>query len=246
MNTNQNRIIRAALIDMDGTLYNSMPNHAKAWMRLMNDKGLQAREDEFFMYEGMTGAAIIDKMVERSLGRHATEQEMKDFYAIKARYFSEMPPVKPIVGARELVDALIHRGITTVLVTGSGQASLLERLDDDFPGAFPASRRVTSASVKRGKPCPDPYLRGLELACVGADNAIGIDNAPLGTRSSRAAGLLTIGVVTGPIEVEALAEAGSHIVYNSMSQCAKMLPDLLDKIESLCKCLPHEAPDLTI
>lgn len=234
MSYNQNRRhITAALIDMDGTLYNSMPNHAKAWMRMMNDMGLKAREEEFFMLEGMTGTAVIDMMIQRNLGRPATDDEKKELYARKAGYFADMPPVKPLAGARELVDALLARHITTVLVTGSGQASLLDRLDIDFPDAFPPERRVTSASVKRGKPYPDPYLRGLEIAGVGSDSAIGIDNAPLGTRSSRAAGILTVGVVTGPVPVDELADAGSHIVYNSMAECAKMLPDLLDKIEDI-------------
>ncbi|MCM1032475.1 MAG: HAD family phosphatase [Odoribacter sp.] len=229
------RIIKAALIDMDGTLYNSMPNHAKAWMRLMREKGLEAREEEFFLYEGMTGAAIIDKMVRRSLNRPATDIEMKEFYAIKAKYFTEMPPVKPIPGAREMVDAFHARGIITVLVTGSGQNSLLNRLESDFPGAFPTDMRVTSASVSRGKPFPDPYLRGLELAGITAREAVAIDNAPLGTRSANAAGILTVGVVTGPLATDDLAQAGSQIVYNSMADCAKMLPDLLDKIEAIAR-----------
>ncbi|MDE6287882.1 MAG: HAD family phosphatase [Muribaculaceae bacterium] len=227
------RRIKAALIDMDGTLYDSMPSHARAWMRLMTEKGIEADEKEFFLYEGMTGAAIIDKMIMRSLGRHATDAEKKDFYDIKARYFSEMAPVEPLEGAREMVTALLERDITTVLVTGSGQASLLSRLEKDFPGAFPAGRRVTSASVSRGKPFPEPYLKGLEIAGCPATRAIGIDNAPLGTQSSSAAGLLTVGVVTGPIPADALADNGADIVFFSMPACTKMLPRLLDKIEGI-------------
>ena len=42
------RKIKAALIDMDGVLYDSMPNHARAWMRVMTDSGIPAREIEFF------------------------------------------------------------------------------------------------------------------------------------------------------------------------------------------------------
>lgn len=231
------RRIRAALIDMDGTLYDSMPNHARAWMELMDRVGIEASPDEFFLYEGMTGAAVIDKMVRRAWGRPATDAEKHDFYAIKAATFVSMPPVEVMPGARELVDALRSRGIVTVLVTGSGQNSLLNRLECDFPGAFPADRRVTSASVSRGKPYPDPYLRGLELAGVGADNAVAVDNAPLGTRSARDAGILTAGVVTGPIDESVLTgEGGAHIVYKSMEDCAKLLPDLLDKIEAVALC----------
>ncbi|MDO4319391.1 MAG: HAD family phosphatase [Bacteroidales bacterium] len=227
--------IKAALIDMDGTLYDSMPNHARAWTRLMHEAGIECTDREFFMLEGSTGANTIDLMIRRQWGRPATDAEKRDMYALKAKYFVELPPVGPMPGAREMVDSLIARGITTVLVTGSGQNSLLSRLDRDFPGAFPADRRVTSASVTHGKPHPEPFLKGLELAGVSAGHAIGIDNAPLGVASAHAAGITTVGVVTGPVPCEALRDKGADVVFNSMCDCAKILPELLDIMETLKK-----------
>ena len=41
---------RAALIDMDGTLYDSMPNHTKAWYRLMTEAGVACTPEEFYLY----------------------------------------------------------------------------------------------------------------------------------------------------------------------------------------------------
>ena len=46
---------RAALFDMDGTLYDSMPRHARAWMNMCAEEGLNAHYDEFFAFEGRTG-----------------------------------------------------------------------------------------------------------------------------------------------------------------------------------------------
>lgn len=230
--TSKSQAIRAALIDMDGTLYDSMPSHARAWMQMIGETGLDAREEEFFKWEGMTGAAIIDKLMRRSRGRAATEAECRDLYALKAKYFQSMPPVEPIAGAQRLVEALRERDIITVLVTGSGQASLLTRLERDFPGAFPADRRVTSASVSHGKPHPEPFLKGAALAGVAPSHCVGIDNAPLGTRSAHDAGMLTVGVITGPLASTDLSDAGAHIVYNSMVECADLLPELLSKIDN--------------
>lgn len=214
---------------MDGVLYDSMPNHARAWKRVMEHMGIDASPDEFFMYEGCTGAWIINHMIQRQFGREATEAEKLDLYALKCKYFQEQPPVQVMPGAQKLVTELQRRGITTVLVTGSGQGSLLTRLETDYPGAFPAERRVTSASVTHGKPHPEPYLRGLELAGVDASEAIAIDNAPLGTTSGHAAGIYTIGVVTGPIPAAELAKNGADTVYNSMPECAENLFQLLEK-----------------
>ena len=223
--------IKAALIDMDGVLYDSMPNHARAWKHVMDTARIPADPDEFFLYEGCTGAWIINMMIERTFHRPATDAEKHDLYALKARYFASQPPVSVMPGAQSLVAQLRARGITTVLVTGSGQASLLDRLDTDYPGAFPAGRRVTSASVTHGKPHPEPYLRGLAIAGVEPSEAIVIDNAPLGTTSGHAAGIFTVGVVTGPIPAAELARTGADIVYDSMTQCAENLFQLLDKLK---------------
>lgn len=211
-------MIKAALFDMDGTLYDSMPNHARAWMRVMCDIGVDAREEEFYIFEGRTGASVINEMIQRQFGRPATDDEKLDYYALKARYFVEQPAVEVMPGAKELVDMLRSKGIVTVLVTGSGQNSLLNRLDEDFPGAFPPEMRVTSASVTKGKPDPEPYLKGLELAGVEASEAIAIDNAPLGVESAHRAGIHTLGVATGPFPPSVLAEAGADEAFSSLRQ----------------------------
>ena len=219
--------LRAALFDMDGTLYDSMPNHARAWMRMCTEQGLPAKPEEFFLHEGATGAAIIDMLMRRTYNRPATDAEKVDLYAIKSRYFSELPEPAVMPGARELVEDMQRRGIITVLVTGSGQASLIERLQRDFPGAFPAERCITSKSVSHGKPHPEPFLKGLELAGVSADEAVAFDNAPLGTTSAVKAGIFTVGIVTGPMPREALEQTGANLVFNSMPDCTKQLFDLL-------------------
>ena len=217
---------------MDGTLYDSMPNHVRAWMKVMQDINVRAREEEFYLNEGSTGGWFIDKMIRREFGRPATEQEKKDYYALKAKYFTEQPPVKVMPGAKAIVTRLLDMGITTVLVTGSGQNSLLSRLEEDFPGAFPPERRVTSASVTHGKPHPEPYLTGARLAGALPSEAIAIDNAPLGVKSGHAAGIYTVGVVTGPIPTETLHAEGADVVFNSLEEFSAQLPQLIETIEN--------------
>ena len=221
--------IKSALIDMDGILYDSMPNHARAWLKVMQHVGIEACLEEFFLHEGCTGAWMIDRKIRERYGRPATDAEKIELYALKKKYFMEQPSVPVMPGAQSMIRRLLRRGIITVLVTGSGQNSLLDRLDTDYPDAFPECRRVTSASVTHGKPHPEPYLRGLDLAGVSACEAIGIDNAPLGVKSSHAAGLFTLGVVTGPVPAGELLRHGADMIYNSMDECAKNISRLLDK-----------------
>ena len=120
-----------------------------------------------------------------------------------------------------------------MLVTGSGQHSLIDRLASDVPGAFPEGRRVTSRDVSHGKPHPEPFFRGMELADALPENSIAVDNAPMGVVAAAASGAFTVGVTTGPVPSRALYEAGADIVYDSMPEMASRLPLLLDKSLSI-------------
>lgn len=218
---------RAALFDMDGTLYDSMPNHAKAWHRMATDAGIESTEEEFFLYEGSTGAATINLLMNRAFHRDATDEEKEKLYHLKSKYFQEMPPVKPMPAAMDLLDFIVKTGMQRVLVTGSGQRSLIDRLQHDFPGVFTADKMVTSHNVTHGKPHPEPYIKAMQMARVSPSAAIVFENAPLGVKSAAAAGVFTVGLTTGPIPRAELEKAGASIVYNSMEECAELFPQLV-------------------
>ncbi|MCM1028794.1 MAG: HAD family phosphatase [Alloprevotella sp.] len=218
---------RAALIDMDGTLYDSMPLHARAWHRMASEAGIPSTENEFFLYEGRTGGSTIDILLERTFGRRATPDEARELYARKSKYFNEMPPPPVMPGARQLLDILVSSGIARVLVTGSGQHSLIDRLSRDFPDAFLPGMMVTAADVTHGKPHPEPFIKAMQRAHVSPSASIAIENAPLGVESASRAGAFTIAVTTGPIPREDFVSAGAAVIFHSMPEAAEALPTLL-------------------
>lgn len=221
--------VRAVLFDMDGVLYDSMPGHCKAWKQMCDEYGIKATPDEFLVYEGRTGASTIDILFRRQFGHGATPDDVKRLYGRKSELFKAMVNAPLMPGAREAVETVIASGATPVLVTGSGQASILERLNLDYNGAFPAEYRVTAHDVSRGKPDPEPYLMGLAKAGVLANEAVAVDNAPLGVESASKAGVFTIGVRTGPLPVGALLAAGADIELSSMHECAEVINILLSQ-----------------
>ena len=71
--------ITTALIDMDGVLFDSMKNHSAAWKKLSDEIGWKYSDNEFFLYEGMTGAAIIRLLMKPELGREdISDEEAKE------------------------------------------------------------------------------------------------------------------------------------------------------------------------
>lgn len=217
----------AALIDMDGVLYDSMPLHAKAWHKMMSLQGIDTNPDEFYLYEGMTGAATIDLIFHRELNRAATPQEKHDLYAIKSKIFSSFGPKKPMHGADRMIRAFMSSGIPRVLVTGSGQPSLLDSISADYPGAFRHGMRITSKDVINGKPNPEPYLKGAQKAGVPPEDCIVVENAPLGVRAGKAAGCFTVAVTTGPVPREAFEREGADMIFESMDSFADWLEESL-------------------
>ena len=53
---------KAVFFDMDGVLFDSMPHHSVAWVKAMNESGLEFSEHEAYMNEGQTGTATINSV----------------------------------------------------------------------------------------------------------------------------------------------------------------------------------------
>lgn len=220
----------AALIDMDGVLYDSMKYHTLAWRQMMEEAGIHCTRDEFYSYEGMTGAETIRMIMKREGMPEPTDDEIRRLYARKTEIFKQIGRKEPMPGASDVLKTLEQMGVKRVLVTGSGQGSLLDEIDRDYPGAFLPNMKVTARDVTHGKPDPEPYLRGLTKAGVDARHAFVIENAPLGVKAGKAAGCFTVAVTTGPIPVQEMIDAGADMVLPSMSDLALELPSIINKI----------------
>lgn len=222
---------RAALVDMDGTLYDSMPRHCQAWERVASEAGLSYEPGEFYLHEGRTGAAILNILFRRTFGREATDDEVSRLYRLKTVYFSELPDVGPMPGVASVLDTFKAFGMKRILVTGSGQASLIDRLERDFLGHFSDEMNVTAGNVSRGKPDPEPFIRGMEFAGTTPRESLVLENAPLGVQAGVASGAFTVAVTTGPVPASALA--GADVVFSSMQECAGAMPMLLHALKTV-------------
>ena len=208
--------LKAVLFDMDGVLFNSMPNHAEAWHKTMAKFGFTLSREEAYMHEGRTGAGTINIVSLRERGHEATEEEIKQIYQAKSELFNQYPLAERMPGALEVLTKIKEAGLTPMVVTGSGQTSLLDRLNKNFPGIFQRELMVTAFDVKYGKPNPEPYLMALKKGGLQPNEAIVVENAPLGVQAGVAAGIFTIAVNTGPLPDEALLGQGANLLFHSM------------------------------
>ena len=222
--------LKAVLFDMDGVLFDSMKNHAKAWNKAMSMYGMNLSEEEAYMHEGRTGASTINIVCMRERGCNADEEEIKKIYQTKSDIFNTLPKAEPMPGAYTLLRNIKESGLQPVLVTGSGQLSLIDNLNHHFPGIFQKEFMVTAFDVKYGKPNPEPYLMGLKKAGIAPNEAVVVENAPLGVKAGVAAGIFTIAVNTGPLPDSALLDEGANLLFGSMLELSEKWDNLRKEI----------------
>lgn len=219
----------SAMFDMDGVLFDSMKNHAHCWHKTMVHFGMNMSLEEAYMHEGRTGAGTINLVSMRERGYESNPEEIEEIYGYKSRLFNACPEAPRMPGAYELLKQVKASGIVPVLVTGSGQKSLIERLNHNFPDIFRPHLMVTAFDVKYGKPNPEPYLMGLQKAGnLAVNQSMVIENAPLGVKAGVASGCFTIAVNTGPLPDSALLEQGANLLFSSMQELSDSWTLLFD------------------
>jgi HAD superfamily hydrolase (TIGR01509 family) len=210
--------LKTVLFDMDGVLYDSMPNHAVAWQESMAEFGIHMTKADAYATEGARGVDTIRMMVKKQKGTDIDEAEAQRMYDRKSCYFHNMQEAPVMPGILDLMEKIHASGVQIGVVTGSGQRPLINRLIKDFGRYLQEGHITTAYDVKKGKPNPDPYLMGLQKAGnLKPWEAVVVENAPLGVQAGAAANILTIAVNTGPLPDASLLNSGADLLFKSMT-----------------------------
>jgi HAD superfamily hydrolase (TIGR01509 family) len=216
---------RAYFFDMDGVLFNSMPHHAIAWEEVMKEHDLPFTAYDCYLNEGRTGESVIREAMWKARNRDATPDEIKQIYTEKSERFNlfaqQAGGTVVIDGVAEVLRYVQSTGSQIWVVTGSGMRSLLDNLNNALPPVFQRDRMITAFDVTHGKPDPEPYLKAWERSGLKKEQCFVIENAPLGIRSGKAAGLTVYAVNTGILTREDLAQADQ--VFDSMAELLDFL-----------------------
>ena len=210
--------IRAVFFDQDGVLYNSMPYHAESWAWAMTKHRLPYTAMECYRNEGRTSTGVIQEHHLRIYGTDATPELIEAIYKDKTDYFTEktggFPGIIPNVD--DVLRYLHSHDIQCWVVTGSGQRDLINALNKTFDNVF--TDIISSFDVKHGKPNPEPYLKAWERSGFKKEECMVVENAPLGVRAAKAAGLFTIAVNTGILPDSDLAAEHADIIFHNMDE----------------------------
>jgi sugar-phosphatase len=195
---------RALLFDMDGVLVDSTPAVARVWTAWANKFGFDPSE-VVRRAHGRPSIATIRELLPDG-DHHAEDQE------IEKAEIEDVGDIISLPGAARLLDALpdTHYAV----VTSATHALALVRLR--AAGFRIPKHLVTATDIQRGKPDPEPYLRGAQSLGLPSADCIVIEDAPAGIQSGKAAGSRVIALRTTAKD-PVLREAGADWIVNDCS-----------------------------
>jgi HAD superfamily hydrolase (TIGR01549 family) len=200
------------VLDVDGTLVDSNYQHAIAWHRAFREHGYRAAIWEIHRHVGMGG----DPFVEALLGEEAENadgDELRDGHS--EAYAKLIGEVEAIEGASELIAELAGAGATVVLSSSAEQDECDHYVELLGAGEWIAGA-TTSADAEHSKPHPELVQTALEKYGSGGP-ALMIGDATWDVKAAQAAGVPTLGLLTGGFSESELREVGAVEVSHSIA-----------------------------
>jgi len=183
----------AFLFDMDGTMVDSMPWHARSWEVFAREIGAPAPGADFFhRTTGMTGVEVMRACVgDRPAPELKAMVERKE--AIYRGLFA--PRFREVRGFRDFARLARAAGAKVGLATAGDADNIAFVLDHlGCHGFFDAV--VGAHDVERGKPHPDLFLLAARRLGVDPAECLVFEDAPHGIEAARRAGMKAVAIAT--------------------------------------------------
>lgn len=195
------------VLDLDGTLVDSVYHHVLAWDQALAAHGHHVPLDQIHRGIGIGGSRLVTWL----LG--GVPHDLDDLTAGHERRFLEhRDRLRPTIGAGELLADLARRDVPAVVATSAGSRirdALLKTLGDpDVP-------TTDADAVDDSKPAADLLVAACGLIEVAPEHAVLIGDSPWDVAAARRVGMQMISVRTGGFGDAALAARGPTAIVDA-------------------------------
>ena len=206
------RAIPAFLFDLDGTLVDSVYENVLAWKQALDAEGLTLSVWRIHRKIGMSGGLFTNQLANET-GVVLDEARLARIGAAHAEAYRGMGAnIRPLPGARELLDYLSAKSIPWAIATSGKMATASVTLR--ALGVDPkASVVVTRDQVAYAKPDPDLFLAAAARLGAPIETAYVIGDSIWDMLAAARARALGIGLLSGGYGEEELKRASALRVY---------------------------------
>jgi HAD superfamily hydrolase (TIGR01549 family) len=201
----------ALLFDLDGTLVDSVYQHVLAWTAALHEEGIELSVWRIHRRIGMSGGLFVQAL-SRETGRELSAGEVMRLQEAHAREFlKRQHEVRPLPGAKDLLQHLSATGIPWAIATSGSQRTAGPALQ--MLGIPDGTVVVTRDQVPFAKPDPHLFLKAAERLNVEAQNSIVVGDSVWDMLAAQRARALGVGLMSGGYGREELERAGAFRVY---------------------------------
>ncbi|WP_219209774.1 HAD family hydrolase [Variovorax boronicumulans] len=197
----------ALIFDMDGTMVDSMPWHAKAWIEFARRRGLALDVPDLMRRTtGRNAFECACELMEREVSAAESDAITHEKETIYRELFGAV--FAEVAGFNAFARAAAAQGLKIAVGTAGDRhnvAFVMERLRmDPLPLAI-----VGGDEGFTGKPTPAIFLEAARRIGVAPEHCIVFEDAPFGIEAARRAGMRAVAVCTTHSAAEL---AGPHVI----------------------------------
>ncbi|MDZ7331747.1 MAG: HAD family phosphatase [candidate division KSB1 bacterium] len=205
--------IKAVLFDFDGVIANTLIYHVQAWQQVFWSYGVTVVPEDVYLLEGQL-AEQIGRQLAQQKGLSLDEKTLTEMVRKKREIYNQITQAVIYPNTQKAIEFLKKNHVKIGLVTGAILKNIEPVTGREFLALFDTI--VTGNEVANTKPHPEPYLTAAKKLAVESKNCLVIENAPLGIRAAKLAGMFCIALKTTIRDEKYLKEA--DLIVEDISQ----------------------------
>ena len=214
-------MVTVVLFDFDGVLVNSMPFHVRAWQEVFRDYDIQIEPADVLLTEGSRSFELAHQIFD-SHQIDLSDSQIEHFVERKQELYRSITEARLDPAVEPLLRDLKSRRLWTGLVTGTALLNVHKSTPPEVLQLLDVI--VTAENVKIGKPDPECYLKAANTLSAAPRTCLVVENAPLGIRAARAAGMNTVALLSTLGRVDLV---GADYYVNDLAQFKVRLDEIL-------------------